>query len=102
MKIETANERDMSNLEMYMGGEESFGSHGHQPIRTEEDDPGPEYSMEEPPGDWQREDMSNEGSNLGGMDNSGNWYMSQMKGKDQFCYMLLRNSQRSPRQLHWI
>ncbi|XP_022291500.2 uncharacterized protein LOC111102833 isoform X9 [Crassostrea virginica] len=79
VKIETANERDMSNLEMYMGGEESFGSHGHQPIRTEEDDPGPEYSMEEPPGDWQREDMSNEGSNLGGMDNSGNWYMSQMK-----------------------
>nr|XP_022291530.1 zinc finger and BTB domain-containing protein 5-like isoform X12 [Crassostrea virginica] len=81
VKIETANERDMSNLEMYMGGEESFGSHGHQPIRTEEDDPGPEYSMEEPPGDWQREDMSNEGSNLGGMDNSGNWYMSQMKGR---------------------
>nr|XP_022291508.1 myoneurin-like isoform X9 [Crassostrea virginica] len=84
VKIETANERDMSNLEMYMGGEESFGSHGHQPIRTEEDDPGPEYSMEEPPGDWQREDMSNEGSNLGGMDNSGNWYMSQMKGNETY------------------
>lgn len=80
VKIETATERDMSNLEMYMGGEESFGSHGHPPIRTEEDDPGPDYSVEEPPTDWQREDASNEGSNVSGMDSSGNWYMGQMKG----------------------
>eukprot|EP00105_Crassostrea_gigas_P020001 XP_011438667.1 PREDICTED: uncharacterized protein LOC105336167 isoform X1 [Crassostrea gigas] len=82
VKIETATERDMSNLEMYMGGEESFGSHGHPPIRTEEDDPGPDYSVEEPPTDWQREDASNEGSNVSGMDSSGNWYMGQMKEKD--------------------
>nr|XP_011438669.2 zinc finger protein 37 isoform X3 [Crassostrea gigas] len=81
VKIETATERDMSNLEMYMGGEESFGSHGHPPIRTEEDDPGPDYSVEEPPTDWQREDASNESSNVSGMDSSGNWYMGQMKGK---------------------
>nr|XP_011438676.2 zinc finger and BTB domain-containing protein 18 isoform X8 [Crassostrea gigas] len=80
VKIETATERDMSNLEMYMGGEESFGSHGHPPIRTEEDDPGPDYSVEEPPTDWQREDASNESSNVSGMDSSGNWYMGQMKG----------------------
>lgn len=83
VKIETATERDMSNLEMYMGGEESFGSHGHPPIRTEEDDPGPDYSVEEPPTDWQREDASNEGSNVSGMDSSGNWYMGQMKGKKE-------------------
>lgn len=76
----------MSNLEMYMGGEESFGSHGHPPIRTEEDDPGPDYSVEEPPTDWQREDGSNESSNVSGMDSSGNWYMGQMKGKDKISW----------------
>ncbi|XP_061180870.1 uncharacterized protein LOC133189504 isoform X3 [Saccostrea echinata] len=78
VKIETATERDMSNLEMYMG-DESFGSHGHQPVRGEEDDPGPDYSVEEPPGEWPREDMSNESSNVSGMDSSANWYLGQMK-----------------------
>ncbi|XP_061180910.1 uncharacterized protein LOC133189504 isoform X8 [Saccostrea echinata] len=82
VKIETATERDMSNLEMYMG-DESFGSHGHQPVRGEEDDPGPDYSVEEPPGEWPREDMSNESSNVSGMDSSANWYLGQMKGKIQ-------------------
>lgn len=85
----------MSNLEMYMGGEESFGSHGHPPIRSEEDDPGPDYSVEEPPSDWQREDASNEGSNVSGMDSSGNWYMGQMKGKDKVSLCLVGNSLRS-------
>lgn len=85
----------MSNLEMYMGGEESFGSHGHPPIRSEEDDPGPDYSVEEPPTDWQREDASNEGSNVSGMDSSGNWYMGQMKGKDKVSLCLVGNSHRS-------
>ncbi|XP_062580792.1 uncharacterized protein LOC134242695 isoform X11 [Saccostrea cucullata] len=79
VKIETATERDMSNLEMYMG-DESFGSHGHQPVRGDEDDPGPDYNVEEPPGEWPREDMSNESSNVSGMDNSANWYLGQMKG----------------------
>ncbi|XP_062580784.1 uncharacterized protein LOC134242695 isoform X3 [Saccostrea cucullata] len=78
VKIETATERDMSNLEMYMG-DESFGSHGHQPVRGDEDDPGPDYNVEEPPGEWPREDMSNESSNVSGMDNSANWYLGQMK-----------------------
>ncbi|XP_062580801.1 zinc finger and BTB domain-containing protein 37-like isoform X20 [Saccostrea cucullata] len=81
VKIETATERDMSNLEMYMG-DESFGSHGHQPVRGDEDDPGPDYNVEEPPGEWPREDMSNESSNVSGMDNSANWYLGQMKGKE--------------------
>ncbi|XP_048731551.2 protein glass-like isoform X8 [Ostrea edulis] len=79
VKIETATERDMSNLEMYMG-DEVFG-HGHHSIRSEEDDPGPNYNVEEPPGEWPREETSNESSNISGMDGSSNWYMGQMKGQ---------------------
>jgi hypothetical protein len=93
VKIETATERDMSNLEMYMG-DEVFG-HGHHSMRSEEDDPGPNYSVEEPPGDWQREDTSNESSNVSGLDGNSSWYMGQMKGRDPGVLSLVRNTQRS-------
>lgn len=93
VKIETATERDMSNLEMYMG-DEVFG-HGHHSIRSEEDDPGPNYNVEEPPGEWPREETSNESSNISGMDGSSNWYMGQMKGRGHGVLSLVWNAQRS-------
>lgn len=76
----------MSNFEMYMGGEELFGSYGYLLIRIEEDDFGFDYSVEEFFIDWQREDAFNEGSNVSGMDSSGNWYMGQMKGKEKIFW----------------
>lgn len=94
VKIESRNaEIDTGGLDMYV----DMPEHGVMQLHRRSDDDQGEHSdieYEEPSGDWSREDMSNEGSNISG-DQNNSWYVGTFKGRCHFFYQFVTKEKHS-------